>query len=128
MNRTTLVIIEVLVVSLGLSGGPGTYALAADQLTGRLVDSACYAKNKANIGMAHEGMGRVCAESCAREGFPVWLVTADGTAYQFEGDLASDSNAKLLPYMSHTVTLMGDVDKKDGRLIIRSAEIKIIKK
>jgi hypothetical protein len=33
-----------------------------------------------------------------------------------------------LPYMSHTVTLVGDISEKDGRMVIKSAEIKIIKK
>jgi hypothetical protein len=97
-------------------------------LTGLLVDSACYAKNKANAGMAHthEGMGRICAQTCAREGFPVWLVAADGKAYQIEGDLAADNNARLVPHMANTVTVVGDIDEKGGQFVIKSADVEIV--
>src|ERR1700733_16213061 len=51
-------------------------------VTGQLVDLACYGVNKENTGNAHKGKGLICGQACAREGFPVGLVTTDGKVYQ----------------------------------------------
>ena len=85
-----------------------------DTVKGELVDHACYMKDKKNAGPAH----RECADTCARKGQPVALVTGEGKVYQITGSLAADNNAKLAPHMSHTVEITGDVIEKDGKLTI----------
>ena len=85
-------------------------ALAAD-VTGILVDEVCYTKDKANTGNAHAGMSATCAQDCAKKGNQVEIVTKTGEVYEVMamGDLAGANNAKLVPHMSHTVTLTGTV-------------------
>ena len=49
-----------------------------ERVTGLLVDSVCYAKDKTNTGNAHKGIGPHCAEKCAKKGVPIAIVTAAG--------------------------------------------------
>src|SRR5262245_31671016 len=85
----------------------------AETVTGQLVDLYCYAENKALTGSAHPRRGLICAQACAREGFAVGLLTTDGKVYQVAGTLAANNNAMLVPHMSHTVSISGDVSQKD---------------
>jgi len=105
-------------------------ALAAD-VTGVLVDKACYTKDKANTGNAHKGMSETCAQDCAKKGNPVALVTSSGEVYDVMpmGDLAAANNAKLVPHMSHTVTLTGSVmDGAAGQpKMIHATALKMVK-
>jgi hypothetical protein len=66
-----------------------------------------------------------CARACALEGFPVGLLTTDGKVYHVTGDLAANSNAKLAPHMTKTVTITGDVSQKDGETIIAGSDLKV---
>jgi len=104
----------------------------AAEVTGVLVDLACYTKDKANTTNAHKGMGETCAQACAKKGGTVALVTEKGDVYEVMtmGDLAGESNAKLVPHMSHTVTLTGDVmDAKDKKTkMIHATALKMISK
>jgi len=104
-------------------------AFAAD-VTGVLVDLACYTKDKANTTNAHKGMGDTCAQACAKKGGTVALVTEKGDVYEVMtmGGLAGENNAKLVPHMSHTVTLTGDVmDSKDKKTkMIHATALKMI--
>ena len=106
-------------------------AFAAD-VTGVLVDLACYTKDKANTTNAHKGMGETCAQACAKKGGTVALVTEKGEVYEVMtmGGLAGENNAKLVPHMSHTVTLTGDVvDSKDKKTkMIHASALKMISK
>ncbi len=97
-------------------------------VTGQLVDTACYSKDKANTGNEHKGMGATCAQDCAKKGTPVALLTSDGKVYQVTGGLAANNNAKLVPHMSHTMEITGDVTEKDGKMMITANDIKMIKK
>jgi hypothetical protein len=105
-KKPSLVIASLAVAFLGY----GLPALAAD-VTGILVDEACYTKDKANTANAHAGMSATCAQDCAKKGNQVALVTKSGDVYEVMamGDLAGANNAKLVPHMSHTVTLTGMV-------------------
>lgn len=94
-------------------------------LTGKVIDLACFALDRTNTGIAHKGKGYDCAQNCAREGFAVGLLTSDGKVYQIVGDLAANKNAKLVPHMSHTVMITGEVSEKDGQLLISSGELKM---
>ena len=108
-----------------------TSAFAAD-VTGVLVDLACYTKDKANTTNAHKGMGENCAQACAKKGGTVALVTEKGEVYEVMtmGGLAGENNAKLVPHMSHTVTLTGDVvDSKDKKTkMIHATALKMVSK
>jgi hypothetical protein len=97
---------------------------AADAtLTGELVDRACYLKDKKNMGADHKD----CGTTCAKKGQPVALVTSDGKLYTITGDLAADNNAKLVPHISHTVEVTGEVTEADGKASIAAKDIKMAK-
>jgi hypothetical protein len=122
---TKLAVIAAIV--LGIT----TSAFAAE-VTGVLVDLACYTKDKANTTNAHKGMGETCAQACAKKGGTVALVTEKGDVYEVMtmGGLAGENNAKLVPHMAHTVTLTGDVvDSKDKKTkMIHATALKMISK
>ena len=90
-------------------------------LKGELVDSHCYMKDKKNVGAGH----RDCAMTCAKKATPVALLTSDGVLYIVTGDLAKDSNAQLVPHMSHTVELTGVVSEQDGKKSIAAKALKM---
>jgi hypothetical protein len=56
------------------------------------------------------------------------LLTADGKVYQMAGELAANNNAKIVPHMSHTVTVTGDVTTKDGMMMIAARDVNIVAK
>jgi hypothetical protein len=107
-------------------------AASAAEITGVLVDQACYMNDKANTTNDHKGMGEGCAQACAKKGGTVALVTEKGEMYEVMtmGSLAGENNAKLVPHMSHTVTLTGDIvesqDKKTR--MIHATALKMISK
>jgi uncharacterized membrane protein len=123
MKRTVALLSALMVLMVAGS------ALAAE-VTGVLVDEACYTKDKANTTNAHKGMGDTCAQACAKKGNTVALVTEKGDVYQVMpmGDLAGDMNAKLVPHMSHKVTLTGDVMDVKGKKMIHATALKMISK
>ena len=126
-KRTGLVIAAAAVVFLGY----GVPAFAAD-VTGILVDEGCYMKDKANVGLAHAGMSATCATDCATKGNQVAIVTKEGVVYEVMamGTLAGDKNAKLVPHMTHTVTLTGEIaDGAAGKpKMLHATALKMISK
>jgi hypothetical protein len=78
--------------------------------------------DKKNAGAGH----RDCAMTCAKKGTPVALVTSDGVFYWVTGDLAKDSNAQLVPHMSHIVELTGEVTEQDGKKTIAARSLKMV--
>ena len=94
---------------------------------GQIVDQGCYLKDKANTGNNH-GDKTDCATMCAKKGAPMAIVTEDGKVYQLGGGLAADSNAKIVPHVSHTVEVTGDVTEKDGKMTIVSDTLKMLKR
>ena len=97
-----------------------------ETVRGILVDSACYTKDKANTTNAHKGMTETCAQDCAKKGSPVALVTPDGKVYMVTGEIAANTNAKLVPHMSHVMELTGDVAEAGGKTTIAATELKMI--
>jgi hypothetical protein len=77
-------------------------------------------------------MSATCAAECAKAGKPVAIVTKEGVVYEVMamGDLAGDKNAKLVPHMSHTVTLTGAIaDGAAGKpKMIHATALKMISK
>src|SRR5689334_6434703 len=94
-----------------------------ETIKGEIVDQTCYMKDKKNVGAAH----KECAETCAKKGSPLALLTADGKIYQIGGPLAADHNAKLVPHVAHTVEITGDVTEKDGKLMIAGDAVRMSK-
>jgi hypothetical protein len=97
---------------------------ATETVTGEVVSLSCYFQNKKNVGKA----GLLCAQATVKyEGNPVGLVTADGKVYQLAGGLVANNNAKVVPLLSHTVTVTGEVSKKAGIMVISVDEAKTVK-
>ena len=122
MKRISVLIIAVL---FGISA-----TASAAEVTGVLVDKACYTKDKANTTNAHKGMSETCAQACAKKGNTVALVTEKGEVYDVMpmGSLAGDNNAKLVPHMSHKVALTGDVVDAKGTKTIHATSLNMISK
>jgi hypothetical protein len=81
-------------------------ARAADTVRGELVTIMCVAKNGAKgQGEAHAD----CAIDCAKKGYPLAILTADGTMYKVAGPLAADNNEKLQPLLAATVVATGRI-------------------
>jgi hypothetical protein len=107
----------------------GAPAFAAVQtIRGILVDSSCYGKDKTLTTNAHKGMSETCAQDCAKKGSPVALVTPEGKVYMVTGDVAANTNAKLVPHMSHVMELTGDVTEAGGTMTIAATDLKMISK
>lgn len=115
-------------MSAGLTAAAFLIVLAApafaktETVKGEIVDQTCYMKDKAKVGASH----KECAETCAKKGAPMAVLTADGTLYQITGGLAADSNAKLVPHVTHTVEITGDVTEKDGKMMIAADSLKMV--
>jgi hypothetical protein len=87
---------------------------------GEVVDIACATgKKEAGKGDAHAA----CAMSCAKQGQPVGVLTADAI-YTVTGDYAANKNAKLLDFVAKKVIVTGEVTEKDG---VKSINVKSIK-
>jgi hypothetical protein len=117
----------VVAAAFVLALGVPAYA-ATETVKGQVVDQTCFTKDKANNGKDHKMPQDVtdCAIACAKKGAPLALLTADGKLYQLTGGLAADNNAKLVPHVSHTVEVTGEVTEKDGKKMISSDALKMI--
>jgi len=104
---------------------------ATETVKGQIVDESCYKMDKSNTGNDHmmpKGETKACAEACAKMGRPLALLTADGKVYEIAGGLAADKNAKLIPHISHTVEITGDVMDHGDKMMISADSLKMISK
>lgn len=102
-----------------------------ESVTGKIVDMNCYMKDKTNnAGMDHKMPAdtKDCALACAKKGQPLALLTTDGKVYEIAGGLAENNNAKLIPHITHTVTITGDTMEMSGKLMIHASELKMVSK
>ena len=102
-----------------------------ETVKGQIVDESCYKMDKSNTGNDHKmpnGETKDCATACAKMGRPLALLTADGKVYEIAGGLAADKNAKLIPHISHTVEITGDVMDHGDKMMITSDALKMISK
>jgi hypothetical protein len=112
----------------GLTAAAFVVALGApvfaktETVKGEVVDQTCYMKDHKQVGASH----KECAETCAKKGAPLALLTSDGKVYQITGGLAADNNAKLVPHVTHTVEITGDVTEKDGKMQIAADNLKMV--
>jgi hypothetical protein len=123
MRRVAIIAIGVLLAA----GSAAVAFLRSQSVTGQLIDLACYSQDASNTGNHHRNRGLICAQACAREGFAVGLLTSDGTVYQVAGGLTADSNAKLVPHMTETVIITGDVTEGGGQLTIAASDLRVIR-
>jgi hypothetical protein len=102
-----------------------------ETVKGQIVDQACYKMDKTNTGVDHKmpkGDTKDCAIGCAKAGRPLAVLTSDGKVYEIAGGLADEKNAKLIPHISHTVEITGDVMDHDGKMMISADSLKMISK
>lgn len=109
----------------------GTYVSAkTETVKGKIVDQACYLMDKAaNAGKDHKmpkGDTADCAIGCAKGGKPMAILTEGGKLYELGGKLAADKNAMIIPHITHTVEVTGDVTEKDGKMVIAADTLKMI--
>src|SRR5215467_4218470 len=117
-----LIAFLLVMLSVGMAAAP--VLAATETVTGEVVSLSCYFQNKKNVGKA----GLLCALATVKyEANPVGLVTADGKVYQLAGGLVANNNAKVVPLLSHTVTVTGEVSKKAGMMMITADEAKNVK-
>jgi hypothetical protein len=118
-------VIAVLIVGVCIGASAAPAFAKTDTLTGEVISLSCYFQNKANVGRA----GMICALATVKyEGNPVGLLTADGKVYQLAGGLVANDNAKMVPYLGHTVTITGDVAETRGHMMMLTAsDAKLIK-
>ena len=117
-------VVAAFVVALGVPAFAKT-----ETVKGQIVDQTCYMKDMANNkGVDHKMPAdtKDCAIACAKKGAPLALLTSEGKLYQISGGLAADSNAKLIPHISHTVEVTGDVMDHDGKMMIAADSLKMI--
>ena len=99
---------------LALAAAVAVPAMAEEKtITGEVVDVQCQMKKPENKGAAHEN----CAMSCAKKGAKMGILASDGV-YVITGDYTAESNKKLLPFVSKTVTATGEVVEQDGQKVI----------
>ena len=116
------------VVAIAVVFGPPAFA-ATQTITGTLIDKSCYDHDKTATGNDHKMGGKdvaACAAACAKKGQPVALLTSDGKVYTVKGELAANSNAKLVAHMGHTVSITGDVTTTDGAMTVTASELKMV--
>jgi hypothetical protein len=101
-----------------------------ETVKGKIVDVSCYTMDKANnAGKDHKmpkGDTADCATACAKAGRPMGLLTDDGKVYVLTGGLAAEKNAKIIPHITHTVEVTGDVTESDGKTMIAADNLKMI--
>lgn len=126
--KTLLTIVSTAAVAVALA----VPAFAkTETVKGQIIDGACYKMDKSNVGLDHKmpkGDTKDCAAICAKAGHPMSLLTSDGKLYELTGGLAASNNAKLIPHLSHTVEVTGDVTEKDGKMLIAADALKMVSK
>jgi len=101
MRRSTL--IQVVMAAIVLCVAVPRMA-AADDITGVLVDSACYASYGAKATSADH---LKCAITCAQRGQRLAVVTAKGQVYMVTGVFTQGNSAKLIPLLNLPVVFTG---------------------
>ena len=102
-----------------------------ETVTGKIVDMNCYMKDKVNNAGADHKMPadtKDCAAACAKEGMPLALLTSAGKVYEIAGALAANKNEKLIPHITHTVSITGDTMDMSGKMMITATELKMVSK
>lgn len=118
---------RTLTLALALSGGAPVFA-TVETVSGKVIDKACYERNKKNADQKHVDRPiDECLTACAQAGLPLALLTSDGKVYQIVGALAENKNRKLIPHLTHSVRISGDVTvEEDGTLKISGTDVTMV--
>lgn len=97
---------RIVALILFIAGAVASTYAAEQTVKGELVTVMCVAKN----GEKGQGPAHVdCAIDCAQKGYPLAVLTSDGTLYKITGSLTADNNAKLQPLLAKHVIATGEV-------------------
>jgi hypothetical protein len=125
LKENTQIALEALMKNIAVAGllalvaATSVYA-AAESVTGELVTVMCVAKN----GEKGQGPAHVdCAIDCAKKGYPLAVLTPDGSLYKITGALTADNNAKLQSLLAATVTATGEVAGDGSERTIDAATV-----
>jgi hypothetical protein len=85
---------------------------AADPLKGEVIDLSCYLSHPhTSLGASH----RKCAETCAKKGLPMGILTDDGKAYVLLEDHANPkAYAEAIGNAAKTITVQGTLVTEGG--------------
>lgn len=78
-------------------------------VTGELITIMCY------TGHGEDGRGpghADCALKCAKEGYPLAVLTDDGVMYKLTGHLTTDNNASLQALLTKKVVAKGEAGRE----------------
>lgn len=107
-----------LALTMIMSGGA---VRAGDTISGEVVDLACYLHNPSMKGPGH----RKCAETCAKKGIPMGILTDDGKVYLLLEDHDTPKPyAEALAKAAQTITVEGDKVTQGGLTGIVVEEVK----
>lgn len=108
-------------LALAMIMSAGVDAQAGDTISGEVVDLACYLHNPTMKGSGH----RKCAETCAKKGMPMGILTDDGKVYLLLEDHDSPKPyAEALAKAAQTITVEGDKVTQGGLTGIIVEEVK----
>ena len=95
--------VRPLIAVLGLLVGGTAWA---ESVTGEVVDLSCYLHHPAT---SHGATHRKCAETCAKKGLPMGLLTEDGSVVLLLEDHANPkAYADAIGKAAETITVDGD--------------------
>lgn len=98
-----------LALAMGLTTVPPV--CAAETFTGEVVDLACYLHDPSMKGNGH----KKCAETCAKKGIPMGLLTEDGKTYVLlENHDSPKPYADALSRAAQTITIEGEKVTQGG--------------
>ncbi len=100
-----VVFILTLTVS-GLQNASYAQVKSRDEITitGEVVDANCYM----HVGADGRGQShKMCAQTCAKAGSPLAILTSDGTLYYPIVNPGKDPNDKLMDYIAENVEVKG---------------------
>ena len=89
-------------------------------VTGELVTIMCY------TGHGDKGRGEAhvsCATKCAKQGYPLAVLTSDGTLYKLTGTLTADHNAGLQSLLSKDVVATGTIGEEGKGKTLDAASV-----
>jgi hypothetical protein len=102
----------MIIATTGLLAGAIGIARAADSVTGEVIDMACYlAHPETSRGPSH----RKCADTCAKKGIPMGIITDDGQVFLLLEDHESPkAYAQLKEKSAERVTVEGEKVSRGG--------------
>ncbi len=105
------VVLGALVLTVALAA-PSPAAAAADELSGEVLDMACYIGRNAK-GPSHQR----CAQRCAERGMPLGLLTDDGKVYLLYPKHGSEKDFETVVSLAGArAKITGKTHEKDGLL------------